>query len=65
MEGEALREVLIAWKSHPDFFANGSNPLGILAELQQGLSGATILGDGSVALLVDVPAFLRDLRMAA
>jgi len=31
----------------------------------RGVSGATILGDGSVALILDVPGLIRDMRLAA
>lgn len=30
---QAVSDVRIAWAPHPDYFQNGSNPLGILAEL--------------------------------
>ena len=32
--GEAMRTIRIDWRLHRDFFQNGSNPLGILAELR-------------------------------
>lgn len=36
-------------------------PLGSLLSDVKGLSGATILGDGRVALIIDVPALIREL----
>lgn len=39
--------------------------LGRMYQNVRGLSGATILGDGSLALIVDVPALLRSVQQAA
>ena len=39
--------------------------LGRMYQGVRGLSGATILGDGTLALIVDVPALLRSVRLAA
>ena len=33
--------------------------LGVLPQRTEGVSGATILGDGSVALILDVPKLVR------
>lgn len=39
--------------------------LGRMYQAVRGLSGATILGDGTLALIVDIPALLRSVQMAA
>jgi len=39
--------------------------LGRMYQNVRGLSGATILGDGTLALIVDVPALLRSVQLAA
>jgi two-component system chemotaxis sensor kinase CheA len=40
-------------------------PLGVMNRHAKGVSGATILGDGTVALIVDVPALVHDVILAA
>jgi two-component system chemotaxis sensor kinase CheA len=37
--------------------------LGTMYRQVEGLSGATILGDGMVALIVDVPALIRSISV--
>jgi hypothetical protein len=52
----------------PTEYTTDSSNVESLGHLYQGvrdLSGATILGDGTLALILDIPTLLRGVRQAA